>query len=500
MKRKVIALILSHVFLFGTNNVSYSQENDTGLVDVSTNHWAYKSLETLINKYNFKIGYPDKTFKGNNQITRYEVVSLLNQVLEQMPKKNITPEDLNNINDLRIEYSKDLKLLKDEFNNRISILEDQLDSLETENEKNNDTFKKFMSSLPFVLGGDIGFRYQLNTQSLGQDFKNQVHQSRVSFTIDSRDIDPIGYGLRILTGGADRVTNTWWKTADFFARLPINLDRAFIIYRPVNFFDITIGKFKDPFSNTEVYMDEEISPQGLLQTLRFIDLSPVIQELSFNAGEYIISMDNSTTPIIGNTYSLNGNADLKMNITDFIGLNLKGGYYHYIGSNNIAKANIAPANLPANQTFTPKVTGNTNANTLNSDGTYKANFNILNGFAKVIFRLNERFPLTLSADYLHNLGTTQDNNSYQLSAKIGNTKDQGNFFVGYNFKHVQSDAVISLFIEDQLGSTDMQAHEGILGIKLFPNTILSATFQARNGIKKQSNTNYTLRTNLIQSF
>lgn len=500
MKKQIISCILSQLFLFSLSSISQAQDINTTLTDISEDHWSYKSLEKLINKYNFKIGYPDKTFKGNKPITRYEVVALLVQVLDQMPQKNIMQEDINSLNELKTLYSNDIAQFKDDINNKIINLEDQIDSLETETEKNNNNFEKFMSSLPFIIGGDIGFRYQLNTQNLGQDFKNQVHQTRVSLTLDSKNIEPVGYGFRILTGGADRIVNTWWKTADFFARLPLNLDRAFLIYRPVSFLDLTIGKFKDAFSNTEVYMDEEISPQGLLQTLRFKDLSPLIQEISFNAGEYIISMDNSTTPIIGNTYSLNGNADIKINITDFIGLNLRGGYYHYIGANNIAKANIPPTTLPTGQTFTPKITGNTNANTLNADGTYKANFNIVNGFAKLIFRINDNFPLSLSADYLYNMGINQDNNSYQLSAKIGHTRDQGNFFAGYNYKVIQSDAVISLFVEDQLGSTDVQAHEGVFGIKLFPNTILSATFQARNGIKKQLNTNYTFRTNLIQSF
>lgn len=499
MKNKVLVTLISQLFLLSIPLNSFA-ENNTGLNDISEAHWAYNSIEKLIKKYNFKIGYPDKTFKGDKNLTRYEVASLLVQVLEQMPKKNIQNEDLNNIKDLSIDYSKEIKDIKEDLKNKFHALEDQIDSLQAETEKSVNIFENFMASFPFIINGDIGFRYQLNTQKLGQDFKNQVHQSRISLSIDSKEIAPIGYGVRILTGGADRITNTWWKTADYFARLPLNLDRAFIIYRPVNFFDITLGKFRDVFANSELYMDEEISPQGALQSLKFMDLNPVVKELSFTAGEYIITMDKSETPFIGNTYSLNGNADLKLNLTDFIGLNLRGGYYHYIGANNIAKANIAPKNLPAGQTFTPKITGNTNANTLTDDGNYKANFNIANAFGKLIFRLSDRFPLTLSGDYLYNLGTNQDNMAYQLSAKIGNTKEQGHFFIGYNFKHLQADASISLFVEDQLGQTDVQAHEGIFGIKLFPNTILSATFQARNGIKNVGNTNYTFRTNLIQGF
>lgn len=498
MNKKLLSSLLISLSLFSPSFAF--AKNNIDLADVSETHWAYNSIEKLVNKYNFKIGYPDKTFKGSNNLTRYEVASLIVQILEQKDKKNIQVEDVTIIRDLSTDYSKEIQSFKLEMSTKLEAIEDQLDMLQTETEKNSNDFQRFMSSMPFTLSGDIGFRYQLNTTKLVQDFKNQVHQSRVSISIDSKEIQPIGYSLRLLTGGANRITNTWWKTADFFARLPINIDRAFIIYRPFNFFDITLGKFRDVFSNSELYLDEEISPQGALQSLKFSDISPVVKELSFNVGEYIISMDNSDVPFFGNTMSLNGNADIKLNLTDLIGLNIRGGYYHYIGANNIAKANIAPANLPATTKFEPKITGNTNANILNTNGNYKSNFNIANGFAKLIFRINDHFPLTLSADYLYNLGASTDNQAYQLSAKIGNIKELGNFFIGYNFKHLQADASISLFVEDQLGSTNVQAHEGIFGIKLFPNTILSATFQARNGIKVAGDTNYTFRTNVIQSF
>lgn len=499
MKKRILFSLVAQLCFLSVPFNSFAQ-NNVELTDVSETHWAYNAIEKLINKYNFKIGYPDKTFKGNKNLTRYEVASLLVQVLDQMDKKNLQTNDMNTIRDLGRDYSKEIDELKSKITNKLDAIEDQLDMLQSESEKNANNFEKFMSSLPFIISGDIGLRYQLNTQNLGQDFKNQVHQTRFSLSVDSKEVNPVGYGARILTGGANRVVNTWWKTADFFARLPVNLDRAFLIYRPANFFEFTLGKFRDPFANSELYMDEEISPQGSLQTFKFTDLSSVVKELSFTAGEYIISMDNSDIPFIGNTFSLNGNADVKLNLTDFIGLNLRGGYYHYVGANNIAKANIAPATLTAGQVFEPKIVGNTNANTLDTNGNYKSNFNIANGFAKLIFRLSDRFPLSLSADYIYNLGATQDNQAYQLSARIGNTIEPGHFFLGYNFKHLQADASISLFVEDQLGSTNVQAQEGVFGIKLFQNTILSMTFQARNGIKVPGNTNYTFRTNFIQSF
>lgn len=493
MKTKLFsAFLLSSVFSLTYSISAFAENNQVDLTDVSSEHWAYQALEKLIVKYDLKLGYPDKTFQGNKNITRYEVAALLAQVLDKLEGRKVIKEDIKIIKDISHDYGKDI----DKITDKLDSIEDQLDMLQTDSEKQQFNFKNFMDSMPFIISGDIGFRYQLNTQQLGQDFTNQVAQTRISLGLESRQINPIGYGIKIISGGSNRATNTWWKFSDFFAQVPLNFDRFFVTYRPANFFEFTIGRFKDPFSNTEIYLDEEISPQGALQTFKFSDMSDVFKELSFTAGEIVVNMDKD----LGNTYSLNGAAELKMNFTDFIGVDLKGGYYHYINAGNIAKANIAPATNTTGKTFEPRIIGNTNSNTLDSSGNYAANFNILNGFGKIIFRLSDRFPLSFSGDYLYNLGTNQNNQAFQASARIGNTKEPGCFFLGYNYKYLQADSTISLFVEDQLGSTDVSAHEGVFGIKLFDSTVLSATLQAKNGIKTPGNTNYTMRVNLIQGF
>ncbi|MBC7476259.1 MAG: putative porin, partial [Candidatus Sericytochromatia bacterium] len=386
MKIKLFSSLLCSLLSVSYPSISYAQE--INLTDVSVNHWAYSALEKVIKKYNFKIGYPDNTFRGNKNITRYEVASLLAQVLEKSDSKSMSGDDLRVIKEMVEKYSLDLEIYKETIKEKIELIEDRMDILDAMTDKQAAIFGDFMDSFPFIIKGDVAFRYQLITQQPGQDFKNQVPQARFSLSLESRENQPIGYGVKILSGGINKITNKWWKLADFNAGIPINVDRLFISYKPANFFEFTIGKFKDPFANTEIYMDEEISPQGALQTFKFNDLSEVFKEVSFTAGEYIVNMDKD----FGNTFSLNGSAELKMNFTDFVGVNLKGGYYNYIDANNIAKANIAPEPVvsPTTATFTPRITGNINSNTLDSTGNYKANFNIFNGFAKVIFRINDR--------------------------------------------------------------------------------------------------------------
>lgn len=466
------------------------EQNNISFSDVSPNHWAYQALTTLANKYNFKLGYPDGTFKGEKNLSRYEVAALIVEVMKQLENKKIEKTDIKIIKKLESDFDPELASFKEKISGKLQNLEDQLDILEIGDDQQTTVLDKLMEDLPFVLSGDLGFRYQLITSKPG-DYSNQVPQTRIGLSINSRNSDKIGYGVRILSGAANRPGNSWWKLADFFAKVPLNFDRFFVTYKPVNFFELTLGKFRDPFANTEIYFDEEINPQGALQTFKFRNLS-FLNELSFNLGEIIINMDQE----FGNTFSLNGNSDLKINLSDFIDLNLRAGYYHYIGQNNIAQEN----KISNDKKLILRRTGNINTNTLDGKGNYKTNFNIFNGFAKFTFKISDNFPLAVSGDYLNNLGASLDKQAFQFSAKIGTIKEPGNFFVGYNFKYLQTDATIALFVEDQLGSTDIQAHEGIFGIKILEKTILSTTFQAGNRIKTQGNSTYTLRVNLIQGF
>lgn len=493
MKKNFLLTALISSFTLATFNFSALAEEKTNeYKDVSSTHWAYKSLQTLADKYGIKLGYTDGTFKGDKNLTRYEVAALIVQVLKKLENVKIEKEEIRIVDNLGKDYSKEIEQFKAEYGIRIQSLEDQLDMFEAEQEARNVQMKSFMNSIPFTISGDTGLRYQLVTKELGKDFANQVGQMRFSLSLDSREINPIGYGVRVVSGGLNRTVLTWWKFSDFFNKVPFNLDRFFLTYRPSNFFEVTAGRFRDVFSNSELYFDDEISPQGALQTLKFTDVSPFLREFSITAGEYVINMDKD----FGNTFSLNASSELKLNLGDFIGLNLKGGYYDYTGLDNIAQAN----KLATDKKLEPKFVGNTMTNSLDDKGNFKSQFKIANGFAKLIFRLHENFPLTVSGDYLYNLGASTDNQAYQVSAKLGTTKDVGNFFIGYNLKHLQKDATISLFVEDQLGGTDLQGHEGTFGIKLFPSTIFSASLLAKQAIKDPKEFTYTFRGNLIQGF
>ncbi|MBC7542214.1 MAG: S-layer homology domain-containing protein [Candidatus Sericytochromatia bacterium] len=106
--------------------------------DVKRNHWAFNAIQALVEKYQIMEGYPDKTFRGQRPITRYEFAAALAKVMSkveemqsgQAPKGTTKPEvgadDLKTIAALQTEFRKELAELKgrtDNLEERVSKLE-----------------------------------------------------------------------------------------------------------------------------------------------------------------------------------------------------------------------------------------------------------------------------------------------------------------------------------------------------------------------------------------
>ncbi|ABR30053.1 S-layer protein [Thermosipho melanesiensis] len=69
----IITLVLVSAFIFA------------GLKDVPENHWAYDSV-MMLQKAGIVTGYPDGTFRGVNNVTRYELAVFLARVMDLLEK------------------------------------------------------------------------------------------------------------------------------------------------------------------------------------------------------------------------------------------------------------------------------------------------------------------------------------------------------------------------------------------------------------------------------
>lgn len=102
------------------------------LRDVKATEWAYEALRSLVERYGVIVGYPDRTFRGNRALTRWEFAAGLNaaiNAIERLLQENVAvlKEDIETLKRLAQEYKTELAALGarvDNLEGRVAFLED----------------------------------------------------------------------------------------------------------------------------------------------------------------------------------------------------------------------------------------------------------------------------------------------------------------------------------------------------------------------------------------
>jgi hypothetical protein len=117
----ILALILTPTIAqandLALNNDLNQVTSVSQLSDVQPTDWAFTSLQSLVERYGCIAGYPDRTFRGNRALTRYEFAAGLNACLDRVNEligsaNGVKREDLDTLSRLQTEFSKELVTLK----------------------------------------------------------------------------------------------------------------------------------------------------------------------------------------------------------------------------------------------------------------------------------------------------------------------------------------------------------------------------------------------------
>ena len=96
------------------------------LSDVRPTDWAFQALQSLVERYGCIAGYPDRTYRGNRALTRYEFAAGLNACLERVNELiAASTADLVKKEDLAT-----LQKLQEQFAAELATLRGRVDSLE----------------------------------------------------------------------------------------------------------------------------------------------------------------------------------------------------------------------------------------------------------------------------------------------------------------------------------------------------------------------------------
>ncbi len=173
------------------------------LSDVKPTDWAFQALQSLVERYGCIVGYPDKTFRGNRALTRYEFAAGLNACLDRVNELiAASTADLVKKEDLAT-----LQKLQEEFATELATLRGQVDALEAR----TTTLEKQQFSTTTKLNGEIIFAIsgvQGGDRALNSDQQRQVDNPALTAAARNTLINgflPNGRGVRNNTIFSDRV-------------------------------------------------------------------------------------------------------------------------------------------------------------------------------------------------------------------------------------------------------------------------------------------------------
>ncbi|WP_231662467.1 iron uptake porin [Pseudanabaena sp. 'Roaring Creek'] len=126
------------------------------LSDVKPTDWAFTSLQSLVERYGCIAGYPDRTFRGKQSLTRYEFAAGLNACLDKINEiisaglaDKVSKDDLAAVKKLQEEFAAELATLR----GRVDALDAKVAKLEAQQFS---TTTKLNATIIFALADTFG--------------------------------------------------------------------------------------------------------------------------------------------------------------------------------------------------------------------------------------------------------------------------------------------------------------------------------------------------------
>ena len=205
--------------------------------DVSTDDWAYQAVADLSDQGVVE-GYPDGTFKGERNMTRYELAQIIARLMAKEDQLNA--EQQATLDKLAGEYADELANL----GVRVANLEKKVGNISW--------------------SGDARMQYQRNRKKEGPKelihFHNNVHDDnwtgRMRINVNGQVNDQVtvkGRFLNEMNFKDSESSNT-------------SMDKLHVIYQPTDTLSLDIGRTGVGLSQTGIFMDEDNSYDGIVGT------------------------------------------------------------------------------------------------------------------------------------------------------------------------------------------------------------------------------------------
>lgn len=278
------------------------------LSDVHPTDWAFQALQSLVEQYGCIEGYPDRAYRGNRAMTRYEFAAGLNACLNKIQELIAA----SNTDFVRKEDVEALRRLQEEFAAELANLRGRVDALEARTQKLErqqfSTTTKLNAEVVFAVADTFGDRVtrngagNLNTAGISgltaanqasfrNDATNTILGGRVRLNFDTSFVGSDRLRVRLqarnITPFAGNLTGTNMTrlSIDGNNNNQFEIDYIYYRFRPTPKTTVHISAFNAEYSDIIYTINPYLEASGDGSISRFGRYSPIYR--GFGAGATI---------------------------------------------------------------------------------------------------------------------------------------------------------------------------------------------------------------------
>jgi hypothetical protein len=357
----------------------------------------------------------------------------------------------------------------------------------------DDLYRKF-GSLRF--SGDLRFRVEPFRNQGFDDPREGAARTRLRVRarlgLDGTLGKNYDFGFRLATNIFTDPISTNQTLTDFFERKPFALERAFIRYDSKTEdvgVQLIAGKFEPTFRRTQMLWDDDLNVEGASEAIYFKTKSSLrqIKLVAFQLPFLEVSGDKDAV-LYGGQFQ-----------TDWQGgsavtANVNVAYYAWNHADYVVRRDAIVQGLGAAATQVNGGISNGSGVTGGQNGSlgttnrivrdpagnpigFLANFHLLNVLGNLTWQARARMPVTFTFDFVRNMSSRIDDErtGYWTGVQVGQTREPGDWLVGYTFTRIEQDAVLVPFNFSDILASNSRAHIPTFGYQVAQGVVLQWT-------------------------
>jgi uncharacterized protein YxjI len=321
------------------------------------------------------------------------------------------------------------------------------------------------------ISGDFRYRHEYTDDEAASSARSRdLYRVRLGF--DAKINENTDFNFRLVSG-SDKPYGTNQTLDGGFSSKDIWIDRAALNYHGFDRFNIIAGKMANPFysvGKSQLIWDVDVSPEG-------------------GALKYAAEIDNSSSVFanFGGMWVEEDDSDVDQGMFGGqVGIETKYGY----GKLTAGMSYFDYGNVEDEPAVYNSINGFGNTTVPNgSEQSYLYDYNLLEAFAAYDFNVGQK-TMCVYGDYVKNIASNvQEDTGWLVGCTFGKAKLAGSWDMGYNYRDIESDAVLGVFTESDFlgGGTNSKGHKFAFNYALEKNFITGLTYAVGEKGDQQNN-------------